>query len=49
METAVIIAIAEKLSKKLRRNDPIAGRVELSKMQKVLCALNGMWRGLVTG
>jgi squalene synthase HpnC len=49
METAVIIAIAEKLSKKLRRNDPIAGRVELSKMQKVLCALKGMWRGLVTG
>jgi hydroxysqualene synthase len=49
LETAVIIAIAEKLSKKLRHNDPIAGRVELSKMQKTLCALKGIWRGLVTG
>jgi squalene synthase HpnC len=49
LETAVIIAIAEKLSKKLRHNDPIAGRVELSKMQKALCALKGIWRGMVTG
>jgi hydroxysqualene synthase len=49
LETAVIIAIAEKLSKKLRYNDPIAGRVELSKMQKALCALKGLWRGMVTG
>jgi len=49
LETAVIIAIAEKLSKKLRHNDPIAGRVELSKMQKALCALKGIWRGLFAG
>jgi len=49
LETAVIVAIAEKLSKKLRYNDPIAGRVELSRMQKALCALKGIWRGLVRG
>jgi farnesyl-diphosphate farnesyltransferase len=49
LETAVIIAIAEKLLEKLRYNDPIAGRVELTKMQKALCALKGIWRGMVTG
>ncbi|MGB0576837.1 MAG: squalene/phytoene synthase family protein [Alphaproteobacteria bacterium] len=49
LETAVIIAIAEKLSKKLRHNDPIAGRVELSKLQKAACALKGILRGVVTG
>ncbi|NKB22174.1 MAG: squalene synthase HpnC [Alphaproteobacteria bacterium] len=48
LETAVIVAIAEKLSKKLRRNDPIAGRVELTKIQKASCALKGLWRGMVT-
>ncbi len=49
LETAVIIAIAEKLSKKLRHTDPIAGRVELSKIQKAACALKGILRGVVTG
>ncbi len=49
LETAVIVAIAEKLSKKLRRYDPVAERVELNKIQKASCALMGIWRGLVTG
>ena len=47
LETAVIIAIAEKLSALLRRRDPIAERVELSKFQKIGAALRGICRGLV--
>lgn len=44
-ETAVIVAIAEKLSAKLRRRDPVAERVELSSAQKAVCVLRGLWRG----
>ena len=47
LETAVIIAIAEKLSALLRRRDPIAERVELSKFQNIGAALRGICRGLV--
>lgn len=47
LETAVIIAIAEKLSAMLRRRDPIAGRVELGKFQNICSALRGICRGLV--
>ena len=47
LETAVIIAIAQKLSALLRRRDPIARRVELSKFQKIGAALRGICRGLV--
>jgi hypothetical protein len=47
LETAVIIAIAEKLSALLRRRDPIAERVELSKFQKIGAVLGGICRGLV--
>tara|TARA_Y100001936_G_scaffold254109_1_gene325034 strand:- start:38157 stop:39005 length:849 start_codon:yes stop_codon:yes gene_type:complete len=47
LETSVIVAIAEKLSKKLRAHDPVAERVELTKLENVLCALKGIWRGLV--
>lgn len=46
LETAVIIVIAEKLSTKLRRRDPIAGRVELSKFQNFRAAVRGICRGL---
>lgn len=49
LETEVIIAIAEKLSNKLRRNDPIAGRVKLTKMQRLLCIFKGVWRGVIAG
>ena len=49
LETAVIVAIAEKLSKKLKQNDPVAGRVELTKFQKATCVIQGVWWGLVTG
>jgi squalene synthase HpnC len=46
LETAVIIAIAERLSARLRRRDPLAGRVELSKFQNIRAALRGVCRGL---
>jgi squalene synthase HpnC len=46
LETAVIIAIAEKLSAKLRRRDPLAERVELNKFQNICAALRGLCRGL---
>lgn len=47
LETAVIIAIAEKLSNLLRRQDPIARRVELSKFQNFRAVLRGVGRGLM--
>lgn len=46
LETAVIIAIAKKLSCLLRRRDPLAERVELNKFQKICAALRGLFRGL---
>lgn len=46
LETAVIIAIAEKLSAKLRRRDPLAERVELGKFQNICAGLRGVCRGL---
>ncbi len=46
LETAVIIAIAERLSRKLRRQDPLAMRVELNKAEKLLAVATGLWRGL---
>jgi len=48
LETAVIIAIAENLSGLLRRRDPIAERVELTKFQNIRAVLRGFYRGLVT-
>ncbi|MSO54714.1 MAG: squalene synthase HpnC [Rhodospirillales bacterium] len=42
MESAVIIRIAEKLSTALRRRDPLAGRVVLSKSQYLWCCLGGV-------
>lgn len=46
LETAIIICIAERLSRALRRRDPLAGRVELGRLQKLAAALCGLWRGL---
>lgn len=42
-EAAVILAVAERLSRLLRRNDPLAGRVELGKVQR----LTGLGHGLL--
>ena len=46
LETAVIVAIAERLSARLKRDDPVAGRVELGGVENALCAIRGVWRGL---
>ena len=47
MESAVIVRIAETLSRLLRRRDPLAGRVKLSKLQFAGCGLAGIARTLL--
>ncbi|MSO75411.1 MAG: squalene synthase HpnC [Alphaproteobacteria bacterium] len=47
-ESAAILAIAERLAVELRRRDPLAGRVVLSKPRTMGCVLSGIyrrWRG----
>ncbi len=44
-EAAVILTIAERLSALLRRGDPLAGRIELSRADRACCLLRGLWRG----
>lgn len=44
MEAAAIVAIADKLCAELRRRDPLAERVELSKVQYMGCFLAGVGR-----
>lgn len=44
METAVIVALARRLSARLRREDPLAGRVKLRKMDAVWSVLGSLWR-----
>ena len=46
MEAAVIVAIARKLSAELRRRDPLAERVVLTKPQFAACCLRGIGRVL---
>ncbi len=46
METGVILTLAERLAILLRRGDPLAGRVALSKWDFLSCGLRGVWRGL---
>lgn len=48
MESAVIVRIAEKLSALLRRRDPLAIRVKLSKPAFLGCGLHGIFHGLLT-
>ena len=47
MESAVIVRIAERLSRLLRRRDPLAGRVKLSGLQFAGCGLTGIARALL--
>lgn len=47
METAVIVAIARKLSHELRRRDPLAERVVLTPVQYAACCLRGVGRTLL--
>lgn len=45
METAVIQALAVRLSRELRRNDPLAGPVKLDKLSALGTALAGVFTG----
>jgi farnesyl-diphosphate farnesyltransferase len=47
LETAFIIAIAARLSARLKRRDPVAGRVKLGAADYALCAVQGLTRGLL--
>jgi len=42
MESAFIVRIADALIKRLRNEDPVAGRVQLSKPQFVWCGIRGV-------
>ena len=44
-ETAVIVALAERLARRLRRGDPLATRVKLSRGDFAASLLTGLWRG----
>ncbi|MBM3491009.1 MAG: squalene synthase HpnC [Alphaproteobacteria bacterium] len=46
LESAVILAIAERLSALLKRADPLAGRVRLDRRQDIAAACTGLWRQL---
>ena len=46
MESAVIVAIAERLTRELSARDPIAERVELTKFQAFGCGIKGVLRSL---
>ncbi len=45
MECAVIVRLARRLSQRLRREDPLAGRVSLSRLDFVACGLRGIAAG----
>jgi len=47
MESAVIIQIANRLIVKLRHNDPLAGRVKLSKPEYLWCSLKGVLSAII--
>jgi squalene synthase HpnC len=48
-ESAVIVALAGRLTLLLRRGDPLAGRVKLAKGDFAAALLAGLWRGIVVG
>jgi hypothetical protein len=45
-ESAVILAIARRLAQELRRRDPLAERVELSRLRFLLCGLIGIGQAI---
>lgn len=47
INSATIVCLARRLSRRLRRGDPIATRVALTKTDFVLSVLNGIFRGLL--
>ncbi len=44
-ETAVIVTLAERLARRLRRGDPLAARVKLTRGDFAAALLLGLWRG----
>jgi squalene synthase HpnC len=46
MESATIVNIADDLLAKLRRQDPVAGRVQLSRLQFLSCGVRGVIQAL---
>jgi hydroxysqualene synthase len=44
-ETAVIVSLAERLTRRLRRGDPVARRVKLTPYDFTASVLVGLWRG----
>ncbi len=44
-EAAVVVSLAERLTRRLRAGDPVAGRVKLTKPDFTLALLTGLWRG----
>ncbi|BAE51313.1 squalene synthase HpnC [Paramagnetospirillum magneticum] len=46
LQSAITVRVAERLSAKLRRGDPLAGRVKLGKLDYAGVFLVGLWRGL---
>jgi hydroxysqualene synthase len=44
-ETGAIVTLAERLARRLRRGDPLASRVKLSRGDFVMALLQGAWRG----
>jgi hypothetical protein len=47
MESGVIISVAWKLVEMLKKQDPVATRVELSKPQFLACGLKGAIKALL--
>ncbi|MBL26301.1 MAG: squalene synthase HpnC [Rhodospirillaceae bacterium] len=45
MEAAVIVRVARRLAQRLRAGDPLAGRVALSRVDKLACVAGGIQRG----
>jgi len=45
LEAAVVLAIARKLSRRLKAEDPLAGRVSLTRVQFAGCVMTGLARG----
>jgi phytoene/squalene synthetase len=43
LESATIVRIAQRLTRELRRRDPVAVRVELTKPQVLACGVQGVW------
>ena len=48
-ESAVIVKLAQRLSRLLRLGDPLAGRVKLSASDFATCLAAGLWRGMIFG